>query len=157
VLVDQLAPAGIWVIANINIDGATLMQHPLVNLVALGGKDSQLGEVAVSAGKDASIEVALEHTPIAGSDHFPFAMAGVPAVWLVAGTKTDVEGMDGKALQDRWMREVYHSPRDDMAQPLDFTAAVRLLDVVESLTRRLAAAEGAPAWSSGSIWATRKR
>ena len=35
------------------------------------------------------------------------------------------------------MREVYHSPRDSMAQPLDFVAAARLVAVLEALVRRL--------------------
>ncbi|WP_291984102.1 M20/M25/M40 family metallo-hydrolase [Luteitalea sp.] len=158
VLVDQLARVGLKVVANVNIDGATLMQHRLFNLVALGGKDSQLGELAVDAGRDVGVEMALEHTPIAGSDHFPFAMAGIPAVWLVAGTKANVDGMDGYALQDRWMREVYHSPKDSMAQRLDFTAAARLLDVVEALVRRLAGAgQPAPEWHAGAVWSTEKR
>lgn len=154
VLIEQLARAGMRIIANVNIDGATLMQHPLVNLVALGGRDSQLGEIAESAARDVGVEMSLEHTPIAGSDHFPFALAGIPAVWLVAGTKTNVEGLDGAKLQARWMREVYHTPRDSMAQPLDFVAAARLVDVLESLVRRLVSSgQPAPKWNADAFWA----
>jgi Zn-dependent M28 family amino/carboxypeptidase len=158
VLVEQLARAGTRIIANINIDGATLMQHPLIDLVALGGRDSDLGEIAESAGRDVGVEVSLEHTPIAGGDHFPFALAGIPAVWLVAGTKTNVDGLDAAELQARWMREVYHSPRDSMAQPLDFVAAARLVDVLEAVVRRLLVTEQpSPKWNDNVFWSTRRR
>lgn len=158
VLVEQLARAGIRVIANINIDGATLMQHPLVDVVALGGRDSDLGQIGEAAARDVGVEMSLEHTPIAGSDHFPFALAGIPAVWLVASTKTSTDGLDGAELQARWMHEVYHSPRDSMAQPLDFEAAARLVDVLEGVVRRLSAPEGPdPAWKADTIWGKQKR
>lgn len=158
VLVEQLARAGMRVVANINIDGATLMQHPLVDLVALGGRDSDIGEIAEAAARDVGVEMSLEYTPIAGSDHFPFALAGVPAVWLVAGTKTNVDGLDGAELQARWMREVYHSPRDSVAQSLDYVAAARLVDVVDGLVRRLASREqAAPRWKPGALWGSRHR
>ncbi len=153
-LIDQLRAAGVTVVANLNIDGATLMQHPLVDLVALGGRDSQLGEVAVAAGRAHGVEVALEHLPVGGSDHFPFALARVPAVWLVAGTETGVSGLDGRKVQARWMSEFYHSPRDSMDQPLDYAAAARLVDVLESMLRRLTRdAEPPPAWNRGTVWA----
>jgi Zn-dependent M28 family amino/carboxypeptidase len=158
VLVEQLARAGVRVVANINIDGATLMQHPLVDLVALGGRDSDLGALAEAAARRVGVEMSFEHTPIAGSDHFPFALAGIPAVWLVAGTKTSTAGLDNAELQARWMREVYHTPRDSMAQPLNFVAAARLVDVLEAVVRRLLVTEQpSPKWNDNVFWSTRRR
>jgi Zn-dependent M28 family amino/carboxypeptidase len=157
-LVSRLRAAGIGVVANINIDGATLMQHPLAEVVVLGGQDSTLGRVASSAAADSNLDVQQAATPIGGSDHYPFALAGIPAIWVVAGPKSGLPGVDGQQLQDRWMADVYHTQRDTMDQPLNFVAAAKLVDVLESILSRLTR-RGAPtpSWSADAYWAGRRQ
>jgi Zn-dependent M28 family amino/carboxypeptidase len=137
--------------AAINIDGATLMVHPLRDVVAMGAPESTLGDAARSAARSRGLELRSEELPLVGSDHFPFAKACVPALWVIAGQKTGRPDLDGAKLEAEWMATRLHSPKDDMAQPLDFEAAADLAAFDFELGRVVANGRNAPTWHEETI------
>jgi hypothetical protein len=111
------------IVTAINMDGATLMLFPLRDVVAMGAADSTLGDIVAEEGHRLKIAVNRAALYPGGSDHWPFVQRGIPSLWVIAGHATGNPALDGDKLSDQWMRSRYHSPRDDMSQPLDFEAA----------------------------------
>jgi hypothetical protein len=138
-------------VAAINIDGATLMVHPLRDVIAMGAPESTLGEAARSAARSRGLELRSEELPLVGSDHFPFARACVPPLWVIAGQKTGRPDLDGAKLEAEWMATRLHSPKDDMAQPLDFQAAADLAAFDFEVGRLVANGRKAPTWHHDTI------
>jgi hypothetical protein len=52
-----------------------------------------------------------------------------------------------------WLAEVYHSPADDLEQPLDFAASRQHCGVVLALLLTVADAPAAPQWRPGVPYA----
>ncbi len=139
------------IVAALNIDGATLMVHPLRDVVVMGARDSTLGEAARSAGKRSGLRVHSDELPLLGSDHFPFAKACIPALWAIAGQETGRDDLDGAKLEQEWMKTRLHTPKDDMTQPLDFQAAADLAAFDFEVGRLIANGQKAPFWNEESI------
>ena len=57
------------------------------------------------------------------SDQYSFVQQGVPAVFLSEGFKTVDPKLNGKSISLEWESTIYHTPQDDMKQPLNFEAA----------------------------------
>jgi hypothetical protein len=53
----------------------------------------------------------------------------------------------------RWLREVYHSPADDLDQGLSWDAARQHAAVVAALVLRLADSRESPEWNPGVSYA----
>lgn len=103
-----------------------------------GGSDNPLGDLArdVAAARGWSTTVSRA-TP--NSDHFPFARAGIPAVFIIPGP-APYEGLSAdstQALRRRWDR--YHQPADAYYEDFPFTGLQRYaefaLGVVEAADR----------------------
>ena len=125
-------------VAALNIDGTSI--QPFRTLDARGGSQSSLGTLAEEAGRRAGIGVRHESLGVGGSDHAPFLLAGIPPIWI------------GAALPDDWMRTRYHTPQDDMAQPIDFGAVAAYTQFVSTLARLIANAPTRPAWREGEFF-----
>ncbi len=139
------------IVAALNIDGATLMVHPLLDVSAMGASDSTLGEAALAAGKNTGLKVRPEGLPLLGSDHFPFAKAGIPALWTIAGKETGRDDLDGTSLQREFMQTRLHTPQDDMEQSLDFQAAADLAAFNFAVGGLIANAQTVPMWDEETI------
>ena len=72
------------------------------------------------------------------------ALTGIPALWI------------GAALTDEWMRTRYHTPKDDMDQPLDFEAAVSYTKLVFTTVYLAAQTWWRPEWNTDEFFG-RKR
>jgi hypothetical protein len=139
------------IVAALNIDGATLMVHPLRDVRAMGARNSTLGEAARSAGKSRGLRIHSDELPLLGSDHFPFAKACIPALWAIAGQETGRGDLDGAKRQEEWMKTRLHTPKDDMAQPLDFQAAADLAAFDFDVGRLIANGQKIPIWKKETI------
>jgi hypothetical protein len=141
---------GKQIAAALNIDGATLMVHPLRDVIAMGARNSTLGEAAQWAGKSTGVAIRSDELPLFGSDHFPFAQLGIPALWAIAGQETGRSGLDGAKLEEEWMKSRLHTPKDDMAQVLDFQAAADLAAFGFEVGRQVADGQK-PTWNEETI------
>ena len=139
------------IVAALNIDGATLMVHPLRDVSVMGASNSTLGEAARAAGRSTGLAVHPADLPLLGSDHFPFARAGIPALWAIAGQETGRDDLDGAWLQREWIKTRLHTPKDDMSQPLDFQAAADLAAFDFEIGRLIANGHKIPTWNEDTI------
>ncbi len=149
-------------VADINIDGLAFAERVL-NVVGVGADLSDLGTMleraaaarGLAVGKPA--ELAHGRQAFERSDQAVFAEAGIPAILVNEGLDwrtTPREAAVAKTL--RWFAARYHSPFDDLSQPLDFEAAREHLAVIVTLTGMVADASLAPEWRPGVPYAYRR-
>ena len=93
------------------------------------------------------------------SDHFNFAKAGVPALYVKSGT-TLREGPPeaGLASYDEYYAKRYHKPDDEYSETWDVGGSVEDLRLLFEVGTRVAYAETWPAWREGNEFrATREK
>ncbi len=142
-------PAG-SIVADVNLDMPVLLS-PLLDVVAHGGDRSTLGPVVAAAAQANGLTVAPDWEPEQGrfarSDQYSFAIAGIPAVSLKAGPA------GGSAdLQRAFARTTYHTPADDLSQPIQWDAAPLFTRLNHDIVRRIADADARPAWNPGDFY-----
>jgi Peptidase family M28/PA domain len=125
-------------VAAINIDGLSFTSFTEAD--ALGGANSSLGQLAQRAADQYGIRLRNQPAGVGGSDHAPFVMAGIPVLWI------------GAALRDDWMRTRYHTPKDDMSQPLEFQPAADYSKLVFTVAYLTAQAPERPVWNPGEFF-----
>jgi len=143
-------------IANINIDGIAMFDR-FRNVVAVGGEYSTLiGHLAASA-EAAGLEVSPMPPEFAGSDAFErsdqvaFAAAGIPSILVMDGMQGEkLTSSQMLSLFASWSSNVYHSPFDDLSQPVHFPAVMQHLSLLKALAIRLANTSEPPEWNSGT-------
>src|SRR5204863_115139 len=69
------------------------------------------------------------------SDQYSFIRGGVPALAMKVGYEP---GTPEAEIARKWTAERYHSVTDDLAQPIDLSAAEKYVDVVRTLAIRIA-------------------
>jgi Zn-dependent M28 family amino/carboxypeptidase len=116
-------------VAALNIDGANLWGETN-DVSAVGLERSTLGLVVEAQAAALGLRVSGERAPQKGfffrSDHFPFARAGIPALFLDHGA--DFRGRPpawGEALLSRVEAERYHLPADRYDPSMDLAGAVQ--------------------------------
>ena len=140
------------VAANLNVD-MVLPIVPLAHLVVQGIDESTLGDAARAEGSAAGIDVIPDPEPqrnrFIRSDQFSFIRAGIPALAFAAGA---VAGSPEDSLLHAWVRNRYHQPSDDLAQPIDPGAPAALIQYLTGLTARVADAAAWPTWKEHSFF-----
>jgi hypothetical protein len=144
------------VVANVNMD-EDLMLWPLRDIVAYGAEHSSLEKVVnEAAGRlnlTTSPDPAPEEVNFIRSDQYSFVRQGVPAVFPVAGFKSDDPKIDPKAIFKEWEETRYHQPQDDMNQPgLDFNAAATYARFIYLCGWEIAQKTERPAWNPGDFF-----
>ncbi len=136
--------------ADINID--MLPFTPATTTVALFGigKSSLEDDLAALAARQ-NRTIVGDGEPEQGfyyrSDHFNFAMGGVPAI--MPWTSVDfVQGgaAVGKPFYLKQMEDFYHKPADEWRADIDYTAAVQNLQLLFQLGEQVANSEEWPQW-----------
>lgn len=140
------------IVGNLNMD-MYLPLFPLKGLVILGVDESTLGDLAKQGAEAAGIEVwpdpAPERNSFVRSDQYSFIRAGYPALAFKFGYR---KGAPEEKLIQTWLKERYHAPSDDLAQPLDKEAAATYNRVLTSMIRAAADAPVAPQWKDASFF-----
>ena len=138
------------IVADLNFD-MPLPLFPLKTLVLYGLSESTLADDARAVAAPKGIEVVADPYPnrnaFTRTDLYSFVQVGVPAVAFRFGAPTGTP--QEKMIRD-WLSQRYHSPQDDLAQPVDRAAAADLVDLVTSMTRRIADAPQRPAFRADS-------
>jgi Zn-dependent M28 family amino/carboxypeptidase len=144
------------IVANINLD-MVLMPGPLSDIVAFGAEHSSLGDPVGRAARAYGLELAPDPIPqeviFIRSDQFPFVRKGIPAIFMVSWF--DNEDPESLERFGSWMSEFYHSPRDDMRQPMDFDAGATFARVNLLTAYLVADAPAAPVWNPGDFFGER--
>lgn len=142
-------------VAALNIDGANLWGET-DDVSAVGLERSTLGSVFERQAAVLGLRVEGERAPDKGfffrSDHFPFARARVPALYLDHGISYRERPPDwGMNMLTRYEDERYHQPGDEYDSAFDLAGAVQQGRHAFLIGIDIANSEETPRWYSGQI------
>jgi Zn-dependent M28 family amino/carboxypeptidase len=83
------------------------------------------------------------------SDQYSFIREGVPALALSFGYEP---GNADAQAKWKWLRERYHSPKDDLNQPIDLQAAADYNQLMLLITESVADRDSRPQWNQNSFF-----
>ena len=136
--------------AVINID-ALVATGKSNNLVVIGNGSSELEDILKPYAAAQGRRLDPENTPQDGfffrSDHFNFAKAGVPALYIKGGDEMIEGGLDaGRAKQEDYRRNKYHKPSDEFDSSWDLAGMWQDLQVLYAVGNELAFSNRFPLW-----------
>jgi hypothetical protein len=138
------------VVAAINLDMPVLL-YDFTDVIAFGADRSTLARNVAQSAAAMGIRLSADPMPqehlFVRSDHYPFVRRGVPAALLFPGYANG-----GKAQWDRYLARVYHTPGDDLSQPLNWAAGARFAELNYRIARALADADERPRWYRGDYF-----
>jgi Zn-dependent M28 family amino/carboxypeptidase len=115
------------IVADINIDNF-LMLNPVKDLSAIAADYSTLARNVQEA--FAQLEITLSPDPVPSeaiftrSDQYSFLRFGIPSVFLFNGAKSGNGNQTGSEITLYWLRNIHHTPKDNMSQGIDWNAGV---------------------------------
>jgi Zn-dependent M28 family amino/carboxypeptidase len=140
------------IVADINMD-EFLPLYPLRHLTVLGENESTLGAEARAAAAKMGLGIVPDGEPdrtlFVRSDQYSFIRTGVPSIALMFGHPPGTE--EDKIVGD-WNRRRYHSPQDNLTQPVDKTAASEFNAYLDALITQVADAPERPHWLERSFF-----
>lgn len=143
------------IVANLNIDG-NLMLFPTDDLLALGDRHSTLGEAAkwgaARVGRTVSTDPMPEQTLFIRSDQYPFVRRGIPALFFINGFESTDPSVNGLVTVQRWLGTAYHTPKDDMSQPMHFDSGAVFSRAVFLIGYAVANDPERPRWHPGDFF-----
>ncbi|MEA2464728.1 MAG: hypothetical protein QOJ98_2475 [Acidobacteriota bacterium] len=140
---------------NINID-MLVMTHATRDLLPFGAETNDLGDLARDVAGQMNIKLASDPFPeemiFVRSDQIAFVRRGIPAIYISSGFDAVAPGVDGAREYRDWLRTRYHSPKDDLQQPIDWSAALLLTEFDYRLGLAAANRDARPRWKSGDFF-----
>jgi hypothetical protein len=142
-------------VGNINID-MIVMTHATRDLLPFGAETNDLGDVARDVARQMNVNLAEDPFPeeniFVRSDQIAFVRRGIPAIYIGPGFDVMTAGVDGAAEYRNWLRTRYHSPKDDLQQPIDWSAALLLTEFDYRLGLAAANRDARPRWKPGDFF-----
>jgi hypothetical protein len=140
--------------ANVNLDGLAIL-YPFRDVVALGAEhttlDSTVSRVARRMGVTVSPDPFPQEVFFVRSDQYSFVRRGVPSLFPFMGLRSD-SGVDAPARFKQWFATRYHTPQDDVDQPMDLESGARSAQLVFLVGLEIANAAERPAWKNGDFF-----
>ena len=130
-------------VAVINMDGPSLMTDPVTTVLAMGAANSTLGIATGTVAATLGLKVNPVAAPLNYSDHYPFVMKGIPALWIVQDGQSS---KTAKAAQSR-----IHTPRDDMNRSFRWESGAVLTQLNFLIGQMVATQPERPRWNPGDI------
>ncbi len=147
-------------IANINIDGLAIFDT-FKDVIGFGTELSSLKDVLHRSAAAMALSVSLlpSHFSLvesfARSDQIVFAKAGIPAALVSDGVQYDHYDQErGIRMHMQWMQNVYHSPFDDLNQPINWHAAEQHCQLLLTFAWFVANDPKEPTWRPGTPYLT---
>jgi Zn-dependent M28 family amino/carboxypeptidase len=140
-------------VAEINVDGANLWGIT-EDITVHGTERSGLGAYAQTRADELGLEIMPDAEPEKGyffrSDHFPFARAGVPSLYVEHGRRFvgRPEGWGDEMLSE-YNAVRYHSPADEFSEDFVFDGAEQQAMLVYLTTLDIANGSSWPNWNDG--------
>ncbi len=131
-------------IANINIDGISFIDE-VNSFIAIGKEYSNLGKILENILKSLNLNLTdlpseyIQSISFLQSDHYAFAKAGIPSILIIEST--DYKNIDHKIGFEKfynYVTNIYHSPKDDLNQQINYNAVTQHIKVILSLIYYLA-------------------
>ena len=138
-------------VADLNEDNY-LPIMPLKLITVYGLAESDLGERAVEAAARFGVKVQPDPEPLYNgfirSDQYSFVRRGIPGL---AMNFSPTNKLDQQAFRD-WFINRYHSPSDDLGQPVDKAAEGQFEDIYRALVGAVANGDARPQWKENSFF-----
>jgi len=139
------------IVADLNIDTIHALV-PLKQVAVMGLEESDLGNAArrAAASQNITADSARLWGPngiAPGSDNASFIFRGIPAVRLAV----DFPG-EQAALLEKWRSNPYHTPFDDVHQPVNLDTAAKYEEIMMQLLLDVANDPHRPQWKPTSIY-----
>jgi hypothetical protein len=143
-------------IAVLNIDGIGVIDE-FNSITGIGSELSTLGTILQQVADQMQLRIdpvplwIPETEPLTSSDQFSFISSGIPAILIM-------EGLDYRNMSDesgfqrfvKWGRQIYHSPMDDLSQPINYKAVRQHTQVLFTFAHTVTNTYITPQWSPGS-------
>ena len=144
------------IVADVNMDEDDML-WPLKDIVPFGAEHSSLDEVVHEAAARLHLAISPDPMPeevvFIRSDQYSFVKQGIPAVFPVAGFKSDDPNINPEKIFKKWEETTYHHPNDDMNQPgLRFDDAVKFARFNLLVGYLVAQKTERPAWKKGDFF-----
>ncbi len=140
-------------VAEINLDGANLWGLT-DDIIVHGEERSELGNYVRPRATQLGLTLRPDAEPEKGfffrSDHFPFAKAGVPSLWIEHGRNYRGQPAGwGAQLQADYTANRYHAPSDEFSDEFTFDGAVQQGTLLLAVLFDAAADVSWPNWHVG--------
>ncbi len=139
------------VVAVVNLD-MPILTYDFSDVTAFGAEHSTLGPIVERAAARMNVRLSPDPLPQEGlftrSDHYRFVQRGIPSVFLMTGFAGE-----GRERFTSFLRDTYHSPRDDLSLPFDWQAGAKFAQLNYLIAREIADSPQAPLWFSDSFFA----
>ncbi|MDT7535761.1 M28 family metallopeptidase [Sphingobium sp. SA2] len=140
------------IVANLNFDMA-LPIFPLTSVTPVGYDQSSLGGVAQAVSAAMNLPITPDPFPdrnvFIRSDQYAFIREGIPALFFKYGFKA---GTPEAETEKAWRANLYHSPFDDVNQPVMPAETAKLNAYVTAVTLQVANAAERPTWNEDSFF-----
>src|SRR4051812_28863522 len=132
------------------------MLWPLRDVIAFGAEHSSLEKIAEQAAARLQLSLSPDPQPeqvfFIRSDQYSFVKQSVPAIFPVAGFKSDNPALKPHEIAEKWETDIYHHPQDDMTQPFDWSAAVKFAQFNFLCGYLIAQAPERPTWNKDDFF-----
>jgi len=146
------------IVANVNIDGAPGGFYSMKDLVVLGAEHSSMQLDVVSAsellGYSLTPDPMPEEVAFIRSDQYSFVLQGIPAVEVGDGIHAVDPKINGLEVQKKWLVTRYHTPLDNIDQPIDFNSEAKGAVVNFIVGYKVAQDDAPPSWNKGDFFGT---
>lgn len=143
-------------IANINIDGVAYIDE-FNSIIPIGSNYSTMDKFIEQTAIDNNLRVDffpyeyLESESFNRSDQIAFAQAGIPSCMIVDGIYyRNIDQEFGIEILKDYFNNIYHTPFDDLSQPINYKAVMQHIDFILDLTFNLSNSEIMPIWKEGN-------
>jgi hypothetical protein len=142
--------------ANLNLDDGLELLGIKRDAAPLGVELSTLGQTVADVARRDGLRVSPDPFPTEGfflrADNFPFARAGVPALYMALGT--DTEGHPAgwaDSLAKMYLTHDYHAPSDEYDRVvIDLRGSRQFAEFVRDVTIAVANTPQRPEWLAGA-------
>jgi len=138
----------------VNLDGLAIL-YPFREMVAFGAEHSTLDSTVARVAKRVGVTIAPDPFPqevfFVRSDQYSFVRRGVPSLFPFMGMRSD-SGVDAPARFKEWLATRYHTPQDDLGQPMDLESGARNAQLALLLGLEIANSDERPAWKKGDFF-----
>jgi hypothetical protein len=142
--------------AALNIDGLAIIDT-FGDVAGVGAAHSTLEVLLENVAAELGLKVSsvppvfLEQDPFYRSDQLRFAQVGIPSILILEGQDyLNIEDAEGLRRFIEWGQKVYHTPFDDLDQPINFAAVLEHSQLLFAYAHALSNTYIEPQWHPGS-------
>lgn len=140
-------------VAEVNVDGANLWGET-DDVTIQGEERSGLGAFARARAAEMALTIKPDAEPEKGfffrSDHFPFAKAGIPSLYVEHGREYRGRPAGwGQQISDEFTAQRYHAPSDEFSEDFTFEGAVQQGVLTFRIIWDIAQDAAWPNWNEG--------